>query len=60
MPAPTEQQIKTLRADLASVKLRDGLQVLSAVSAIPVRRLQQIIDGAAPTVMEVTTINMLK
>ena len=58
-------QAQELQATLVSLKDRkgaDALRTLAAVAGIPYRRIVQLTDGegAAPTVLEITTINMLK
>jgi len=49
-----------IRKDLKNVQARGGLAVLAAVSGISQKRLKEIIAGSEPTMIEASTINMLK
>lgn len=52
--------IETLREDLRQIDAKGKLSVLAAVSSISQKRLKEIMDGAAPTMFEMSTIQMLK
>lgn len=53
--------IDTLRQDLRNVAAKGKLDVLAAVAGISTKRLRDIMEGkVAPTLVEMTTINMLK
>lgn len=56
----TEGKIKQIQDDVKRLAANDKLSVISAVSGIPVARLKAIAAGATPTLMEVTSIDVLR